>query len=95
MSYTKNIWNIDEQKILEMVLEEWLLEFQTIFKKSKKSDLDNFIFYARSSFIHNNVFRYAYHLLNNHPNWDDWENLVRQFYLKRCGTYRKISISSI
>lgn len=77
-----------------MALKEWLLEFQTIFKKFKKSYLDNFIFYARSSFIHNNVFRYAYDVLNNHPNWD-WENLVRQFYLTRCGTYRRMSISSI
>jgi len=86
-------WSDDEVKILEMVLEEWFEEFRKIFSKNKKSDVDNFVFYAKHSFMYNNVFRYAVQIINNHKNWEEWEERVIQFYLKKC-IFRRISIFS-
>jgi|LauGreDrversion4_2_1035121.scaffolds.fasta_scaffold05967_5 hypothetical protein len=85
----------EEEKILETVFEEWLEEFRTIFKKNKRNDIDNFLFYAKHSFIEYNVFRYAYELIDNHPKWEDWEDYARQFYYKSCIYKRKISTISL
>jgi hypothetical protein len=86
-----NIWTEEDEKMLEVVLNEWLSEFLIIFKSIKKTDLDNFIFYAKSSFIYHNLFYKEYKLIKNHPDWNHWENLVKQFYLKKC---RRFSIFS-
>lgn len=84
MTDTKNIWTDDEQKILQMVMKEWYKEFQTIFRENKKSDLDNFLCYSRNSFIYKNIFCYAYEILKNHNNWYEWENYVKEFYIRKC-----------
>lgn len=92
-----NIWSEEDQKLLEIVLEEWLSEFQIIVKKLKKTDLDNFLFYTKSSFSYHNIFYHEYQLIKNHPNWNEWENLVKQFYLNKCNISiysRRSSISS-
>lgn len=84
----------EEQKILDSIFEEWLSEFRTIFKKNKRNDIDNFLFYTKHSFIKYNVFRYAYDLINNHQNWEDWEEYAREFYYKSCVYNRKMSTIS-
>lgn len=76
----------EEEKILENIFEEWFSEFRIIFKKNKKEDIDNFIFYAKNSFIYNNVFRYAHKIIQNHPKWEEWEKYAKQFYYKSCFT---------
>jgi len=79
-----NKWSNEEEKKLKMVLEEWLSEFKLIFYKTKIKDIENFILYSKYSFEYHNVFRYAYEIINAHPNWDEWENLVRNFYILAC-----------
>jgi len=86
-----SVFSPEEEKIIEMVVEEWLGEFRTIFRNNKKSDIDNFLFYAKNSFIHKNVFRYAKEVIDAHPNWDDWQEYIRKIYLKNC-IYRRKSI---
>lgn len=79
-----NKWSIEEEKQLNMVLEEWFSEFKLIFYKTKIKDIENFISYAKYSFQFHNVFRYADKIINSHPNWDEWEILVRNFYIVAC-----------
>ena len=87
--------NKEEEKILESIFEEWISEFRMIFKKNKISDIDNFLFYAKNSLICYNVFRYAYEVIDNHPNWEEWEEYARQFYYKSCIYMYKRKISII
>lgn len=75
-----SVFSPQEEKIIEMVAEEWLEEFHTIFKKS---DIDNFLFYAKNSFIQKNVFCYAKEVIDTHPNWDDWQEYIRKIYRRK------------
>jgi len=88
---SNNIWTEEDKKILDIVLEEWFSEFLSIFKKLKKEEVENFIFYSKCSFIYHNVFFKEYQLIQNHPNWNEWEHLVKQFYLKKCSS-RRLSV---